>query len=203
MVPFKETDSLNALNPYGQTKKMIEEILVDLHKSDPTWSIILLRYFNPVGAHKSGLIGENPKGIPNNLVPYVAKVANGELECLSVFGDDYETPDGTGVRDYIHVCDLADGHVKALDYVRKHEGLEAINLGTGSGHSVLEVITSFERVNKTKVAYRVINRRLGDIATCYADTKKAFHYLGFKADKELDEMLEDTWRFIKRSSHES
>jgi len=196
-VPIEESFPLSATNPYGRSKLMIEEILRDLHRSDPEWSVALLRYFNPVGAHKSGLIGENPNGIPNNLMPYISKVAVGELEQLSVFGDDYPTPDGTGMRDYIHVVDLAKGHLSAMDYlVGEGDGkVLTVNLGTGKGYSVLEMVAAFEKASGRKVPYQIVDRRAGDIAECYADPSYAKEVLGWRAELGLDEMCEDTWRF--------
>ena len=185
-------------NPYGTTKLMIEQILQDVHFADNEWNIALLRYFNPIGAHKSGLIGESPNDIPNNLMPYIVKVANRELDHLSVFGNDYDTVDGTGVRDYIHVVDLAKGHVKALEWVEKKNGIDAFNLGTGHGYSVLEVVHAFIKANQVDVPYVIAPRRPGDIAACYADTKKAYDVLGWKAEKELEEMCEDSWRFVHK-----
>ena len=182
-------------NPYGQTKGMLEQILTDLHVADPEWNVILLRYFNPIGAHKSGLIGENPKGIPNNLLPYVAQVAVGKLKCLGVFGNDYDTPDGTGVRDYIHVVDLAIGHVKAIDKLKDKEGVSIYNLGTGVGYSVLQVVAVFEKACGKKIPYEIKPRRAGDIATCYSDASKAKRELGWVAERGLDEMCEDAWRW--------
>ena len=182
-------------NPYGQTKGMLEQILTDLHVGDPEWNVILLRYFNPIGAHKSGLIGENPKGIPNNLLPYVAQVAVGKLKCLGVFGNDYDTPDGTGVRDYIHVVDLAIGHVKAIDKLKDKEGVSIYNLGTGVGYSVLQVVAAFEKACGKKIPYEIKPRRAGDIATCYSDASKAKRELGWVAERGLDEMCEDAWRW--------
>lgn len=193
--PFVETMPLSTTNPYGSTKLMCEMILNDICISDPTWSVCLLRYFNPIGAHPSGLIGEDPNGIPNNLLPYVAQVATGKLKQLSVFGNDYDTVDGTGVRDYIHVCDLASGHVAAIKYVIEHTGSEAINLGTGNGQSVLEVVAAFEKASNLKINYRIVDRRAGDIGTCYASTDKAKELLGWQAEKSLDDMCIDTWRF--------
>ncbi len=184
-------------NPYGTTKLMIENILRDLLISDDTWSIALLRYFNPIGAHKSGLIGESPNDIPNNLMPYIVKVANKELPYLHVFGDDYDTPDGTGVRDYIHVVDLAKGHVNAVQKVLSSTGIDAYNLGTGNGYSVLDVVKTFARVNNIEVPYQIDPRRPGDIAQCYASTEKAFHELGWKAEKGLEEMCKDAWHFLE------
>ena len=198
-VPIKEDFPLSTTNPYGSTKLMIEQILRDVYISDNEFSIILLRYFNPIGAHKSGKIGENPNGIPNNLMPYINQVAIGKLECLSVFGNDYDTIDGTGVRDYIHVVDLAKGHLKALKKVREMKGVEAYNLGTGKGYSVLQIVQAFEKANGVKVRYKITDRRPGDIATCYADPTKAREELGWTAEKELDEMCEDAWRFTKNN----
>ncbi len=196
-VPIKEDFPLSTTNPYGSTKLMIENILRDLYASDNEWSIALLRYFNPIGAHKSGLIGEDPNGIPNNLMPYIARVAAGKLEVLSVFGDDYPTKDGTGVRDYIHVVDLSLGHIKALEKILQTKGIDAYNLGTGKGYSVLEVIQTFERVTGQKVNYRIAPRRAGDIAECYADPQKAKVELGWVASRELNEMCADSWEFVK------
>lgn len=187
-------------NPYGTTKLYIEQILKDIYKSDNTWDICILRYFNPVGAHESGLIGEEPKGIPNNLMPYVARVAAGILPELSVFGNDYNTPDGTGVRDYIHVIDLAKGHVKALEKLDKEqEGLYIYNLGTGTGYSVLDMVKAFEETTGKTVKYKIVPRREGDIATCYADPKKAKEELDWVAEKGLKEMCEDSWNFIEKN----
>lgn len=182
-------------NPYGWTKSMMEQIMTDLQKSDPEWNVILLRYFNPVGAHKSGRIGEDPKGIPNNLMPYITQVAVGKLEKLGVFGDDYDTHDGTGVRDYIHVVDLAVGHVKAIDYILTNPGLDVINLGTGTGYSVLDMVKAFSRACGKDLPYEIKPRREGDIAMCYADPSKALKVLGWKAERGLDEMCEDSWRW--------
>lgn len=182
-------------NPYGSTKYMIEEILKDLYKSDNEWSIALLRYFNPIGAHESGLIGEDPNGIPNNLVPYIAQVAVGKLDHLSVYGDDYDTHDGTGVRDYIHVVDLAIGHLKAVDFVRKGSGIEAINLGTGVGYSVLDVVKAYEKASGREVKYEIVARRPGDIATCFANPQKALDLLGFKTERGIEQMCKDSWRW--------
>ncbi len=182
-------------NPYGTTKYFIERILKDVCIADKDFSVILLRYFNPIGAHESGLIGENPNGIPNNLMPYVVKVATGELECLSIFGNDYPTKDGTGVRDYIHVIDLARGHVKALEKIKKDNGLFIYNLGTGEGYSVLDIINTFEKVNKVKVNYKFAPRRKGDIAICLADPSKAEKELNFKATKTLEEMCETAYNY--------
>ncbi|MBQ4563886.1 MAG: UDP-glucose 4-epimerase GalE [Lachnospiraceae bacterium] len=182
-------------NPYGQTKGMLEQVLTDLHRSDPEWRVILLRYFNPIGAHKSGRIGENPKGIPNNLLPYVAQVAVGRLEKLGVFGDDYDTPDGTGVRDYIHVTDLAIGHVKAMEKIETTEGVHIYNLGTGKGYSVLEIVHAFEKACGKPIPYEIKDRRPGDIATCYSDPTKAREELGWVAERGIEEMCEDAWRW--------
>lgn len=182
-------------NPYGQTKGMLEQVLTDLHTADPEWNVVLLRYFNPIGAHESGLIGEDPKGIPNNLVPYIAQVAVGKLECLGVFGNDYDTPDGTGVRDYIHVVDLAKGHVKALKKIEDKSGVSIYNLGTGIGYSVLDVVHAFEKACGKEIKYQIKPRRAGDIATCYADATKAKEELGWVAEKGIEEMCADTWRW--------
>ena len=182
-------------NPYGQTKGMLEQVLEDIHVSDPEWNVILLRYFNPIGAHKSGLIGEDPKGIPNNLVPYVAQVAIGKLECLGVFGDDYDTPDGTGVRDYIHVVDLAKGHVAAIKKLEEKKGVLIYNLGTGHGYSVLDVIHAYEKACGKELPYVIDPRRPGDIAQCYCDPGKAARELGWKADLGIEEMCCDSWRW--------
>jgi len=194
-VPIKEYFPLSATNPYGRSKLMIEDLFRDIHISDSSWSIALLRYFNPVGADKSGLIGEDPKDIPNNLMPYIAQVTVGKLEKLSVFGGDYATPDGTGVRDYIHVVDLAKGHVKALQYLKNNSQLIAVNLGRGVGHSVLEVVKAFEKASGKKVPYEIVSRRAGDIACYYADSAYALEKLGWKAELDLDQMCEDTWRW--------
>ena len=182
-------------NPYGWTKSMLEQVLTDIHTSDKEWNVILLRYFNPIGAHKSGMIGEDPKGIPNNLVPYVAQVAVGKRECLGVFGNDYDTVDGTGVRDYIHVVDLAAGHVKAIEKLKENPGVEVYNLGTGNGYSVLQVVAAFEKACGHKVPYEIKPRREGDIATCYCDPQKAKEELGWSAKYGIDEMCEDSWRW--------
>ncbi|MFZ3101825.1 MAG: UDP-glucose 4-epimerase GalE [Desulfitobacteriaceae bacterium] len=197
-VPIKEDFPLATNNPYGSTKLMIENILRDLSTSNNAWSIALLRYFNPIGAHKSGLIGEDPNGIPNNLMPYITRVAVGELEVLSVFGDNYPTKDGTGVRDYIHVVDLSLGHIKALEKVMQTKGIEAYNLGTGKGYSVLEVIQTFEGATGQKVNYKIVPRRAGDIAECYADPQKAKVELGWIASRELNEMCADAWAFVAK-----
>lgn len=195
--PYDETmHKGDCTNPYGWTKSMMEQILTDCAQADPELTVILLRYFNPIGAHESGLLGEDPKGIPNNLMPYIMKVAAGELPCLGVFGDDYDTPDGTGVRDYIHVVDLAKGHVLAIEKYNK-PGLHICNLGTGRGYSVLELVHAFERVNGVKVKYEIKPRRAGDIATCYADPTRAKEELGWVATKGIDDMCRDTWNFAK------
>lgn len=199
-LPIKETSELHTTNPYGTTKLMIETILKDLSLSDPDWCITVLRYFNPVGAHESGLIGEEPKGIPNNLMPYIVRVAAGKLEQLSVFGNDYNTHDGTGVRDYIHVVDLAKGHIKALEKLEKeNEGLYIYNLGTGTGYSVLDMVKSFENATGQKVNYKIVDRRPGDIAECYADPKKAKEELEWEAEKNLEDMCVDSWNYIKNN----
>lgn len=182
-------------NPYGWTKSMLEQVLTDIHTSDKEWNVILLRYFNPIGAHKSGMIGEDPKGIPNNLVPYVAQVAVGKRPALGVFGNDYDTPDGTGVRDYIHVVDLAAGHVKAIEKLRENPGVEVYNLGTGNGYSVLQVVAAFEKACGHAIPYEIKPRREGDIATCYCDPQKAKEDLGWSAKYGIDEMCEDSWRW--------
>ena len=194
-VPFKEDMPTSATNPYGWTKQMIEIILKDLYISDKEWSIVLLRYFNPLGAHESGTIGENPNGIPNNLMPYLTQVAVKKREFLTVYGNDYDTVDGTGVRDYIHVMDLADGHVQAVKYNESHTGVEAVNLGTGKGFSVLEVIQTFERINKVPVPYKIAGRRPGDIASCYADVEKARRLFGWQTRKTLEDMCRDSWNW--------
>lgn len=182
-------------NPYGQTKSMLEQILTDLNVADPEWNVILLRYFNPIGAHESGLIGEDPKGIPNNLVPYIAQVAVGKLDHLNVFGDDYDTKDGTGVRDYIHVVDLAIGHVRAIEKLKDKEGVSIYNLGTGNGYSVLEVVKAYEKACGKEIKYEIKPRRPGDIATCYAEAAKAAKELHWKAERGIEKMCEDSWRW--------
>lgn len=194
-VPIIEDFPLSATNPYGQSKLFVEQILRDAHIADPRWNAILLRYFNPVGAHQSGLIGEDPQGIPNNLVPYISQVAVGKLDKLAVFGDDYPTPDGTGVRDYIHVVDLARGHLKALDKIADNPGVVPYNLGTGRGYSVLEMIAGFERVSGREIPYEIVARRPGDIAECYADPSTAASELQWRAQFDLERMLEDSWRW--------
>ncbi|WP_022941635.1 UDP-glucose 4-epimerase GalE [Psychromonas hadalis] len=196
VVPITEQTATGAVtNPYGRSKFMVEECLKDLYTSDPTWSITLLRYFNPVGAHPSGEMGEDPQGIPNNLMPFIAQVAVGRRDTLSVFGDDYATPDGTGVRDYIHVVDLADGHIAALNHVAKKSGLHVFNLGTGQGSSVLEMLDAFSHACGKKISYKIEPRRAGDIAQCWADTQKANTQLNWQATRTLKEMTEDTWRW--------
>ncbi len=197
--PINETFPLSATNPYGRTKLMIEEILRDLYISDNTWSISLLRYFNPIGAHESGTMGEDPNGIPNNLMPFITQVAVGKRNELSVFGNDYETHDGTGVRDYIHVVDLAKGHLCALKYVLENQTVEAINLGTGIGYSVLDVVKAFEKANDRPIPYRVVDRRPGDIATCFADPKKAKELLGWSTEKNIDDMCRDSWKWQRQN----
>lgn len=198
-MPLKEGMPLGAINPYGRTKLFIEEILRDVAVSDPSWSITLLRYFNPIGAHESGMIGEDPKGIPNNLMPYIAQVAVGRLDHLNVFGNDYPTPDGTGVRDYIHVVDLAKGHVRAVDWVLHHTGCDAVNLGTGHGVSVLELVRAFEEATGVRIPYEIAPRRPGDPATVYADCGKAKRVLGWEAELDTRRMCEDTWRWQKNN----
>ncbi len=196
-LPIKENFPLSTTNPYGTTKLIIEEILQDLYKSDNNWSIALLRYFNPIGAHKSGLIGENPNDIPNNLMPYIVKVATHELDCLSIFGNDYDTIDGTGVRDYIHVVDLAKGHIKAIEKIMQDKGIDAYNLGTGKGYSVLEIVNTFQKVNNVKVDYKITERRPGDIASCYADPSYAKEKLNWEASLTIDDMCKDAYNFVK------
>ena len=186
-------------NPYGQTKSMLEEVLIDVQKADKTWNIVLLRYFNPIGAHKSGLIGEDPNGIPNNLMPYITQVAVGKREELGVFGNDYDTPDGTGVRDYIHVCDLAAGHVCALKAIERNCGLAIYNLGTGHGYSVLDVIKAFEKANGVKIRYSIKARRPGDIATCYCNPMKAKEELNWVAKYGIEDMCRDSWNWQKKN----
>lgn len=194
-LPIKEDFPLSTTNPYGTTKLMIERILKDLYTSDNTWHIALLRYFNPIGAHSSGLLGEDPNGIPNNLMPYIVKVATGELECLSIFGDDYDTKDGTGVRDYIHVVDLALGHIAAIEKIDKEPGVYTYNLGTGVGYSVLDLVKTFSKVNNIIVNYKIAPRRPGDIAECYADTTKASDELHWHATKTIEDMCRDSYNF--------
>ena len=198
-LPIKETAKLSVTNPYGATKLYIEGILKDLYVSDNEFRIAILRYFNPVGADESGLLGEDPNGIPNNLMPYIVKVAKKELPCLNIFGNDYDTKDGTGVRDYIHVVDLALGHVKALEYLDKNEGMDYYNLGTGKGYSVLEMVNLFQKVNEVEVPYKIAPRRDGDIATCYADTKKAFEKLNWKAEHGLEDMVKSAYNYVLKN----
>jgi len=198
-LPITEDFPLSATNPYGRSKLVIEEILRDLWVSDDRWNVTLLRYFNPVGAHETGLLGEDPAGIPNNLMPYIAQVASGKLEKLSVFGDDYPTADGTGVRDYIHVVDLARGHLMALNKMKDASGVNVFNLGTGCGYSVLEMVSAFEKAAGVKVPYQIVDRRQGDIAACYADPSLAESVLGWKAELGLEQMCADTWRWQKNS----
>lgn len=198
-MPLFEGMPTGCTNPYGWTKYMIEQILCDVAVAYPDWAVALLRYFNPIGAHESGLIGEDPVGIPNNLMPFISQVAAGKRSKLKVFGADYPTPDGTGVRDYIHVVDLARGHVAACAYLATHTGCEAINLGTGKGQSVLELVHAFERVNEVPIPYEVVARRPGDIATCYADATKARELLGWAAEKTLEDMCRDSWRWQKNN----
>ncbi len=195
IIPITEEAPLSATNPYGRTKLMLEEILRDLYSSDNSWNIALLRYFNPVGAHESGTIGEDPCGIPNNLMPFITKVAIGELKELSVFGDDYDTPDGTGVRDYIHVVDLAKGHLKALEKLKTNSGLVTYNLGTGNGYSVLDIVKALSEASGREIPYKITARRPGDIATCYSEPRKANEELGWTAEKGIKEMCEDSWRW--------
>lgn len=200
-VPIKEDFPTSATNPYGRTKLFIEEILRDQAVSDSEWQIVLLRYFNPVGAHASGIIGEHPQGIPNNLMPYVSQVAVGQREKLSIFGNDYATPDGTGVRDYIHVVDLSDAHVKAIQAISRLQGVTTLNLGTGKGYSVLDMVKAFEKGSGKPIPYQVVARRPGDIAECWADPSKAKEVLGWQAQKGLNEMIEDTWRWQSQNPH--
>ena len=196
-VPIREDFPLSTTNPYGETKLMIERILADTAHANPSLSVCVLRYFNPIGAHESGLIGEDPRGIPNNLLPYIAKVAAGKLECLNVFGNDYNTPDGTGVRDFIHVVDLSLAHLKAIEYTDRMNGIDYINVGTGNGYSVLEMVKAFGDVWGAPVKYRIAQRRPGDIAECYADPTKAFEVLGWRAERDLKKMCEDSARWQK------
>ena len=200
-LPIDEKCRLSVTNPYGATKLYIEGILKDLYISDNDWSIAILRYFNPVGAHESGLIGEEPNGIPNNLVPYIVKVANKELPYLNVFGNDCDTPDGTGVRDYIHVVDLAKGHLNSLDYILKHKGIDYYNLGTGKGYSVLDLVKTFEKVNNVEIPYKIVARRPGDIATCFADPSYAKEKLNWEAKLGLESMLSSAYKFAKNEKN--
>jgi len=194
-VPITEDFPLSATNPYGRTKLMVEDIMRDLYKSDPKWNIILLRYFNPVGAHTSGLIGEDPRGTPNNLLPYITQTAVGKRECVSVYGNDYKTVDGTGVRDYIHVVDLAKGHIAALKKLPSNPGCIPVNLGTGKGYSVLQMVEAMKKASGKEIPYKIVPRRFGDTATCYADPANALKTLGWKAEKGLEEMCADAWRW--------
>ena len=198
-VPITEDFPLSTTNPYGSTKLFIEQILKDCCTADKEFAAILLRYFNPIGAHKSGLIGEDPNGIPNNLMPFIARVADGTYKELKVFGNDYDTPDGTGVRDYIHVVDLSIGHIKAIEKIRKMDGVEIYNLGTGNGFSVLQLVHTFEKVNNVKVNYQIVGRRQGDIAVCYANCDKALKELGWKCERNIEDMCRDTWNFILKN----
>ncbi|MBR6614325.1 MAG: UDP-glucose 4-epimerase GalE [Clostridia bacterium] len=198
-VPITEDMPLSTTNPYGTTKLMIEQILQDYAKANKQFKVAILRYFNPIGAHESGAIGEDPNGIPNNLMPYIARVASGKLECLSIYGNDYPTHDGTGVRDYIHVVDLAKGHLKALDRLAKDDtGVFIYNLGSGRGYSVLDIVKAFEKANGIKINYKIVERRPGDIAKCYADSTKAWKELGWKAEKTLEDMVRDAWNFEQK-----
>lgn len=199
-IPIPETCPLGkCTNPYGQTKAMLEQILQDMYVADHEWNVVLLRYFNPIGAHKSGMIGENPNGVPNNLMPYITQVAVGRLDHLNVFGDDYDTPDGTGVRDYIHVVDLARGHVKALKAIADNCGVEVYNLGTGIGYSVLDIVKAFGRATGIEIPYVIAPRRAGDIAACYSDPKKAWEELGWKAEYGIEDMCRDSWNWQKKN----
>ena len=199
-MPLRETSATGGCtNPYGWTKYMTEQILSGIANADAAWSVCLLRYFNPIGAHESGRIGEDPRGIPNNLMPYITQVAVGRRDHLSIFGNDYDTPDGTGVRDYIHVVDLARGHVAAVEYVTTHQGCEVFNLGTGTGYSVLDMVNAFVEVNQVAVPYEIVPRRPGDIATCYADPAKSAEVLGWKAEKNLVDMCRDSWNWQKKN----
>ncbi|MGN0974041.1 MAG: UDP-glucose 4-epimerase GalE [Bacilli bacterium] len=198
-LPIREDFPLSTTNPYGTTKLMIEQILKDLYISDNDWSIAVLRYFNPIGAHESGLIGENPNDIPNNLMPYIVKVATKELPILNVFGNDYDTHDGTGVRDYIHVVDLAKGHIKALEKIDKDKGIDYYNLGTGTGYSVLDLVNTFQKVNNIEIKYQITDRRPGDIDACYADPTYAKEHLNWKAEKNIEDMCRDAYNFVKNN----
>lgn len=197
-VPFKEGMPTSAINPYGYTKLMIEQILTDLSAADPGWSVSILRYFNPIGAHPSGLIGEDPNGVPSNLLPYVSQVAAGLRPEVLVYGGDYDTPDGTGVRDYIHVTDLALGHLAAVRYVLEHTGVETVNLGTGQGTSVLEILTAYSKACGRELPYRIVSRRPGDVAVCYADTERSHRLFGWTAKRDIDQMCADSWNFAKK-----
>lgn len=199
VLPIKEDSELSTTNPYGSTKLMIENILRDIYKSDNEWSIAVLRYFNPIGANESGLIGEDPNGIPNNLMPYIVKVANKELECLNIFGNDYDTHDGTGVRDYIHVVDLSLGHLKACEKISKQTGIDFYNLGTGVGYSVLDIVNTFKKVNNIDVPYKIVDRRPGDIAACFADPSYALQELNWKANKNIEDMCRDAYNYVLKN----
>ena len=200
VMPLRETSRTGGCtNPYGWTKYMTEQILSGMAHADPAWSVVLLRYFNPIGAHESGMIGEDPRGVPNNLMPYITQVAVGRREKLSVFGNDYDTPDGTGVRDYIHVVDLAKGHVAAVKYAAEHTGCEVFNLGTGVGYSVLDMVRTFQEVNGVPIPYRIVDRRPGDLPVCYADPGKSAEKLGWKAEKNLRDMCRDSWNWQSRN----
>lgn len=201
-LPIKEDAPLSTTNPYGTTKLMIEQILKDVYVSDNTWSIAILRYFNPIGAHESGLIGENPNDIPNNLMPYIVKVANKELECLSIFGNDYDTIDGTGVRDYIHVVDLANGHIKAIEKINEETGIDYYNLGTGHGYSVLQLVNTFEKVNNIKINKKIVQRRPGDIDACFADPTHAKEKLNWEATKTIEQMCKDSYNFVQNQKRD-
>ena len=194
-VPLREDMPTSCTNPYGWTKYMNEQILKDVARANPQMSVVILRYFNPIGAHESGLIGEDPNGIPNNLMPYITQVATGKLPLLSIYGNDYNTKDGTGVRDYLHVVDLAKGHVKAIEYSTKNRGVDIFNLGTGNGYSVIDIVKAFEKANMVKVPYQIVGRRPGDIDECYADASKAEAVLGWRAEKTLEQMCKDSWRW--------
>lgn len=200
-MPIREDFLLSATNPYARTKLMIEDILRDLCLSDKQWNIAILRYFNPVGAHESGLIGEDPNGVPNNIMPYITKVAIGELKEVNVFGNDYDTLDGTGIRDYIHVVDLAKGHIKVLEALNKYRGLVTYNLGTGKGYSVLQLIEAFKKASGKEIPYKIVERRLGDVANCYADPTKINKELGWKAEKDINDMCKDSWRWQSKNPH--
>ena len=199
IAPYTEEMPTSATNPYGQTKFMQEIMLSDIAFANPEMSVALLRYFNPIGAHESGLLGEDPNGIPNNLMPYICRVADGRLACLTVYGSDYDTPDGTGVRDYIHVVDLAEGHIAALKYIEANEGVLTVNLGTGKGSSVLDVVKAFEKASGVTINYKIAPRRPGDIATCYADPKKAYEVLGWRAENGIDDMCADLANWMKKN----
>lgn len=200
-VPFAEDMPVSATNPYGRSKIIIEKILTDLCRADSQWSAMILRYFNPIGAHESGLIGENPKGIPNNLIPYINHVALGDLPYLKIYGNDYDTPDGTGIRDYIHVVDLAKGHINAMNYGLEHKGAEIFNLGSGKGTSVLEIVKAYEKASGKKINYKITNRRAGDVGICYADIRKAENVLDWHAEYGIEKMCLDSWNFIRKQNN--